>query len=171
MKKAYFVGLPSVAKGIDDFAWLAKQFRDNISFYWLTHNVSTEMKRKFKEICFVENLDDKALSLYIERMDIFVSCSHHEGFSLPTAEAILLEKYVFSYKLPEIYASFGDSIGLYIPPFHLEIYQKMLEEYLVGKVRRNQDTLDAGKRMIISKYSPDAVKQKLLQVIKSNYQR
>jgi glycosyltransferase involved in cell wall biosynthesis len=171
LTNAYFVGLPSNAKGIHDFAWLAKEFEGRIKFHWITKCVSPELKSLFPYITFVVDLNDDQLVSYIQRMDIFLNCSHFEGFSLPTAEAIFLEKCAFSYKLPEIYSSFGDHVTSYIKPFDLTLYKTVLTDYLGGTIGREQYLLQRGKQMIIERYSPDVVLNKMLEVIHAHYEK
>lgn len=168
---AYFVGLPSEAKGIQDFAWLAKEFEGRIRFYWFTKYVSPELKSIYPHITFVVNLNDEQLVSHIQKMNIFVNCSHFEGFSLPTAEALFLEKCVLSYKLPEIHSSFGDYVTSYVKPFDLTVFKAVLIDYLDGTIGGDQIFLHHGKQMIIERYSPDVVLNRMLEVIHAHYEK
>lgn len=168
---AYFVGLPSIAKGINDFSWLATKFKGRIKFHWLTKNVSPETRKMYPTITFVTGLDDDQLISQIQLMDIFVNCSHFEGFSLPTAEALYLEKVTFSYKLPEIYAAFGDNIHSYVDPFDMVAYRENLEKYLDTNLNSLRMKLKRGKEMVLAQYSPDTICDRLLLYIHNNYEK
>lgn len=162
MRKIYFVGAPTKAKGIEDFSFIAEQIID-AEFYWFCFNVNDGIKEKHKRINFIIGLSDEQMKLKIkEEMGAFISCSHYEGFCLPIAEAILLEKPVFSYKLPEIESVYSDNIE-YIKCFDLNEYTNKLKEF-ISKNSYNKDK-EKARRYIIDNYSPEVVADRLLNVL------
>lgn len=162
MKKIYFVGIPTKAKGIEDFNFIAEQITD-VEFHWFCIKVDNATKEIYKKINFVTGLDDKQMKLKIkEEMEIFISCSHYEGFCLPIAEAILLEKPVFSYRLPEIESVYSNNIE-YVECFDLNEYTYKVKKLILNSNCNNDK--EKARNYIINNYSPEIVANRLLKIL------
>lgn len=162
MKNIYFVGQPTEDKGIEEFGIMADKIRD-AKFYWFCFDVSDSVKEKYKNISFVVGLNDKEMRSKIKKeMDLFVSCSHFEGFGLPTAEAILLDKPVLSYALEEVRSCYGDDVE-YIGCFDLERYISRINTLVCGgNYMKNKEK---AKEHVIANYSPETVARRLLKAL------
>lgn len=162
MKKIYFVGTPTKGKGIEDFNLIAKQIID-AEFYWFCFEVNKSLKKKYHKIIFITDLVKEKLQYFIKKeMDLMVCCSHFEGFCLPIAEAMLLEKPVISYRLPEIESVYFDNIE-YVECFDLNEYIDKLKEFIL-KNNYNKDK-EKARNFIINNYSPEIVSQRLLKIL------
>lgn len=162
MKKIYFVGLPIEAKGIKDFNFIAEQIT-GAEFYWFCFKNDKFKQKKYKRINFIVGLDDESLKTMIKKeMDLMICCSHFEGFCLPIAEAILLEKSVISYKLPEIETVYADNIE-YVKCFVLNEYVHKLQEFILNNSYSKDK--EKAKNFIINNYSPEIVSKKLLKIL------
>lgn len=154
--------MPTQAKGIEDFYKLATNIKE-ANFFWFCFKIDKETKEKYKEINFIIGLSNEELKTKVrEEMDLFINCSHFEGFSLPIAEAILLEKAVISYKLPEIEQVYEDNIE-YVKRFDLEEYENKIKGF-ISKNDYNRDK-EKAKKFILNNYSPEVVSKKLLKII------
>lgn len=162
MKKIYFVGIPSKAKGVEDFNFIAEHV-PGAEFYWFCLEVDSFTKRKYHKINFVTGLNDQQMHLKIKKeMDLFVSCSHYEGFCLPIAEALLLKKPVISYALDEVRSSYSENIE-YIDCFQLTRYIDRINEIIL-KNNYLKDKKEV-RKYVIKNYSPKVVVGKLLKVL------
>lgn len=154
--------MPTRAKGIKDFYQLAARIRD-AKFFWFCFKLDKETKERYKEINFLVGLSNEDMKKKIkEEMDLMINCSHFEGFSLPVAEAILLEKPVISYKLPEIQQVYENNIE-YVKCFNLKEYASKIEN-IIFKNDYSKNKKKA-KNFILNNYSPQMVSQKLLKII------
>src|SRR5258708_3078415 len=91
-----------------------------------TYSLFQYLLIKFKSIFFVKGLNDKKLKkMIMAKIDIFISCSHFEGFCLPVAEAMLLSKPVLCYALDEVKSEFGTNIE-YVECFNIELFKVKL---------------------------------------------
>ena len=162
MKNIYFVGAPTEAKGIEDFNYLANQLK-SFNFYWFTFNMNTDFKQKYNRINFIVGKNDQAMKELIkQKMDLFISCSHYEGFCLPIAEAILLEKPVISYDLEEVVSEFGNHIN-YVSQFKKEGFASKIQ--LLSQEKNLKHKLMQAHQFIESNYSPDQVCDKLVSIL------
>lgn len=162
MKNIYFVGTPNKEKGIDEFHRLAVQLPEH-KFFWFCFKFDESIKKIYPNIEFLVGFDSDIMKEKIKQeMDIFVCCSHFEGFSLPIAEAMLLRKPVLSYALEEIVDVYSDRIE-YIQPFEFNVMSSRLGEIL--KDDTYQRDLDKAYQYILDNYSPDRVSKKLLEII------
>jgi len=162
MKNIYFVGIPIEAKGINDFNYIAEHVI-NAKFFWFSYKVDIDLRKKYKRINFIIGLDDDNLKAMITKeMDLLICCSHFEGFCLPIAEAILLGKPVFSYKLKEIESVYLNSIN-YVDCFDLNSYVDKINKFTL-----KDDSSNANKKhinYIINNYSPRIVSKRLLKIL------
>lgn len=161
-KNIYFVGAPTVAKGIEDFNFLAVNIPE-AAFYWFSYHISKDVPLKFHNINFIQGLTDVQMKRKIQNsMDIFVCNSHFEGFCLPIAEAVLLRKPVVSYDLEEIRATYHNVIE-YIPCFDLQQFAKRLQRLIV----KNDYAVEKNEafQFVKAHYSPNMVVKKLLRVV------
>lgn len=164
MKRIYFVGAPTKDKGLEDFAYISNQCK-NAEFYWFTYHINDQLINKYKKINFVTGLDDKNLKDYIKnKMDIFISCSHAEGFCLPIAEAMLLNKPVLSYALEEIQSVYADMIE-YVPSFDMKIFNRKLQFLIDQNTKINSKKYINAKKYIEENYLPNIVSSRLLKHI------
>ncbi len=162
MKKIYFVGHPTTDKGIKDFNCLAEKIADT-EFYWFCYKLDAHNRAEYKYIHFVVGLDDTQLKKVIqEEMDLMVCCSHFEGFCLPIAEAILQNKPVISYQLPEVCSAYADNIE-YIDCFDLPKFIERLKNIIL--YNNYKKDLDAAKIFVMNNYSPERVSDRLLSII------
>lgn len=159
MKNFYFVGAPTIEKGIEDFNEIAKSL-PQAKFTWYCFRVSPDFVKKYPHINFVKGLDDAQLKKDVTtRMDCFICCSHFEGFCLPVAEAMRMEKPVISYDLDEIRFEFQETIE----------YVHTVSEFkkrLLSLTKKNYYTKDTkqGKIFIEKNYSPEVVSNRLLKI-------
>jgi glycosyltransferase involved in cell wall biosynthesis len=162
MKNIYFVGAPTVAKGISEFSRIAEQI-EGACLYWYCYSISSDFKRRYPKVKFVTGLSDVELKKRIYRfMDLFVSCSHFEGFCLPIAEAMMEMKPVISYRLEEIESEFGNNIE-YVPCFD---FQNMKTKIIATlKSTPNKKKLFEAKKFVESTYSPQRVTNKLYTIL------
>ncbi|SRR5258706_14717740 len=164
MKNVYFVGAPTQDRGIEEFAYISSSCK-SAKFYWFTYKISDEIIRKYKTINFIRGLDDKTLRSYIkDNMDIFISCSHAEGFCLPIAEAMLLEKPVLSYALEEVQSVYSDLIE-YVTCFDRNEFIKKLLPLINANNQSRIKKYAKAKMYIQDNYLPDIVSSKLLAYI------
>ena len=94
-------------------------------------------------------------------MDVFLSCSYFEGFCMPIAEAMLQEKPVIAYKLPELYSVYKKNI----------MYVKKGDTVKTVKLLKNFKKLykldvKASKDYIVNNYSPEVILNNLLKIVK-----
>lgn len=159
----YFVGRADKEKGVEEFSKLADELNDH-TFYWYSYVVSAAIKSACKSVHFIEGLAGKELTKdIVGSKDLFVSCSHFEGFCLPVAEAMLLNIPVVAYKLPEIYDSFADNI-LYVNEGDVA----QMEATVMGIIDKGLDSamLVKAKKFVLDNYSPEVVSSKLLRSLK-----
>lgn len=162
MKNIYFLGKPTSAKGIEDFNYISKKIPE-AKFHWFTFRAPKNLERKYKNITFIQGLEDAVLKKMIKnKMDIFISCSHFEGFCLPIAEAMLLKKPVISYDLEEVVNEFSDTI-LYVEQFDRMKFIEKLKEVLHSK--ESIKNLDHAKEHVEKNFSPSVVTEKLLSFL------
>lgn len=158
-KKIYFVGTPSQVKGIDEFNSLAKLISE-ADFFWFCFKLPEGLQSVYPNINFIAGLSDQQLRDKIENeMDVFVCCSHFEGFSVPIAEAMLLKKPVIAYKLEELVDIYGD---------HITFMSSDLEEaakIILSVLKAKSSSLDESREMILSRYSPKSVSDKLINIL------
>lgn len=161
MKNIYFVGAPTLAKGIEDFNYLAMSLPE-FNFYWFTYKLKNSTKSNYKYIRFITGLEDHELkNRIIKDMDLFISCSYFEGFCLPIAEASLLGKPSISYKLEEVESEFGDTIN-YVKCFDKDEYKMAILKY--SKSYPSRIKINTARNFITNNYSPEIVSNRLLEV-------
>lgn len=160
----YFVGAPTFAKGIIDFEFLASSFT-HWHFSWFCQQLPPGIKESYPHINFILNLNDHDLKEAImSRMDIFISCSHFEGFCLPAAEAILAGKPVITYALEEVKIEFGTHFE-YVPCFDLDEFMKTLEH--MASSPPNKYKISSAQNFITQMYSPANVAKRFFSIIES----
>jgi glycosyltransferase involved in cell wall biosynthesis len=165
MTNIYFIGTASNVKGLDDFHWLATQL-PALSFHWFSYKLDQGIVESYRNIIFHKSLDDAELYKTVKReMDIFISCSRFEGFCLPIAEAILLEKPAISYDLEEIKCTFNDHVE-YVPCYDVHIYKKILTDLIKKKINRKKILL--AKRYVEENFSPEIVSTRFLRIVTSD---
>lgn len=161
LTKVYTVGIPCAAKGLDDFFELTTRI-GNTQFYWFCYKIDDQLVQAYPSIEFITGKNDYEMhSIISEKMDVFVSCSHFEGFCLPVAEAIMNLKPAITYELEEIKSTYGPRID-YVKPFDLDDFERVL--------RLNINNIDArrlseAKLFIIKQFSAKSVTKRLLKSI------
>jgi glycosyltransferase involved in cell wall biosynthesis len=164
MKNIYFVGAPTQDKGLEDFAYISDNCK-NVKLYWFTYNITDQLINKYKNINFIVGLDDNNLRNYIKnKMDIFISCSYAEGFCLPIAEAMLLEKPVLSYALEEVQSVYSNMIE-YVTCFDKKEFTQKLELLITQNNKTTNKKYTKAKKYIEDNYLPDIVSSRLLKYI------
>ena len=165
MKSIYFVGTPNREKGIDEFHQLALKFQEH-RFFWFCFKLDDTVKNLYPKIEFLIGFESDEMKERIKQeMDIFVCCSHFEGFSLPIAEAILLKKPVITYALEEIVDVYEDHIE-YVKPFQYDTISDRLQKLIDYGIY--QKDLDEARQYVLDNYSPDVVSQRLLNILLEN---
>lgn len=158
----YFVGNPTTHKGIEDFNLIAKKI-PKANFYWFCFKLNNEIKKSYPKINFLAGLKDLEMKNKIEKeMDVFICCSHFEGFCLPIAEAIWLGKPVISYSLRELIDVYKDNIE-YVAPFETKRFIKKIQGIIING--KNVKKIIKAKKFVIRNYSPEVVAQRLLNII------
>lgn len=102
-----YVGRVSPHKGVDDliaiFSHLAR-LADDIHLAIVGSGSPVQLQRLTAQaaalgvggrVTFFQNISEGALKTLHLRCDALISCSHHEGFCIPVADALLFDKPVF----------------------------------------------------------------------------
>jgi len=161
MKRIYFVGAPTEAKGILEFDTLAGFF-PKTSFNWFCYKATAEITSTYRKINFIVGLNDLEIRDKIKSMDLLISCSKFEGFCLPIAEALLLNKPVISFDLDEIKSVFKNNIE-YVESHNLEQFRKKIGEYISNQTY--DIDIKKAHEFIVEQFFPEKIKQRFLDVI------